>query len=169
MVTQTLPEFIRDCADQAVRKQLENPATTRRLLQQSPRDNDYSTVARVAGLYPLAAIPFRRGVIKEQAALKHQWGNIQGQHWYAYPPNAATVDQPDLLSRYAPTWLINSDSPANLPGKPYWRADQLNVDTRQATTFAFISKGIWQNKPLTQLNYVIWFSQRPYLKRFDWV
>ena len=169
MVTQTPPEFIRECAAQAILKQLETPATTRHLLQQLPRDNDYSTTARVAGLYPLAAIPFRRGVVKEQAELKHQWGTIQGQRWYAYPPNKATLKQADLLSRYAPVWLINSDSPANLPGKPYWQADQLNVDTRQTTTFAFTSKGIWQNKPLTQLNYVIWFSQRPFLKRFDWV
>lgn len=168
-VEQTTPEFIRDCAAQAVRKQLETPAKTRRLLQQLPRDNDYSTVARIAGLYPLATIPFRRGVVKEQAELKRQWGNIQGQRWYAYRPDTATTKQQDLLSRHAPTWLINSTSTANLPGKPYWQANQLNVNTQQAATFAFVSKGLWQNKPLTQLNYVLWFSQRPYLKRFDWV
>lgn len=168
-VTQTTPEFIRDCAAQAVRKQLETPTTTRRLLKQLPSDNDYSTIARVAGLYPLAAIPFRRGVIKEQATLKRQWGAIQGQRWYAYHPDRVTSTPQSLLSRYAPTWLINSTSAANLPGTPYWQANRLMVDTERATTFAFISEGIWQHKPLTQLNYVLWFNQRPRLKRFDWV
>ena len=167
-------DFAKWCSNQLVNQQLESPLNTLDHLKSIPEDNDYSKLARMAGLYPLAAIPFRLGVVKEQRQLAEEWGQISGKQWFRYQPELARNNQGAsenwrLIERHAPTWLIDNSTPANLPGTPYWQGKQLKVNTRRATTYAFVSEARWKQQPITQLNYVIWFTERPRLKRFDWV
>lgn len=162
-------KWIKQCVQQLMQIQLINPTKTLNQLRAIPADNDYSTLARVAGAYPLAAIPFRYNVVKEQKNLEREWGKINNKNWVSYqPPKNAPANQ-TLLNRYAPTWLIDSKTDVNRPGAPYWRGNQLNVNTLQPVTYSFISEARWEQQTITQLNYIIWFSERPKLKRFDWV
>lgn len=164
-------EFVQQCTAQLTNLQRKTPQKTLAKLKAIPPDNDYSNLARVAGLYPLATIPFRLGVINEQRQLAKGWGRVGDKRWFKYQPpprlHGAATSQ-DLLSRHAPTWLVNSSTPANLLGSPFWQGEQLKVNA-QATTYAFVSEARWKQQPVTQLNYIIWFAERPSLKRLDWV
>ena len=167
-------DYVKQCSTQLLKWQLVSPQNTLENLKEVPEDNDYSRPARVVGLYPLATVPFRIGVVQEQKKLAREWGQISDKQWFEYRPelvsNAKDSEEDwRLLKRYAPTWLIDSKAPANLPGSPYWQGKQLNVNTQQASTYAFVSEARWKQQPITQLNYIVWFSERPRLKRLDWV
>ena len=169
-------EFIHQCTTQLIRLQRKTPPKTLASLKAIPPDNDYSRLARVAGLYPLASIPFRLGVVKEQRQLAKEWGQVRGKDWYQYQPavranaKSETVSKSSaLLERHAPVWLVDSATQANLPGVPFWQGEKLSVNTQRPTTYAFLSEARWNQQPVTQLNYVIWFTERPPLKRLDWV
>ena len=166
--------FIAKCSIRLIASQLEFTSKTLSTLKAIAPDNDYSTLARVAGLYPIATIPFRLGVVKEQKQLAKDWGQIHNKQWFAYQATPSSgMNLPnksrDLLSLHAPLWLIEEQTVANLPGAPYWERDVLKVDTQKPTVYAFISEARRGKQPITQLNYIIWFTERPKLKRLDWV
>lgn len=166
--------FIAKCSERLIALQLQSPSKTLSTLTAIPSDNDYSTLARVAGLYPIATIPFRLGVVKEQEQLAKDWGQINDKDWFAYQTNISSsanlpAKSSELLSRHAPLWIIESQSAANLPGAPYWEGEALKVDTQKPTVYSFISEARRGEQSVTQLNYVIWFTERPRLKRLDWV
>ena len=169
----TNDQFVKACSNQLLQAQLNSPKKTLADLKAIPKDNDYSTLARVAGFYPLATVPFRLGVVKEQQQLQADWRKIDGKHWISYQPVSLNITSSPsamvLLNRHAPVWHIDSDSSANLPGALYWQGEQLEVNTKQATSYAFVSEARWKQQLVTQLNYVLWFTERPQLKRLDWV
>lgn len=189
---QTTPAaFIQRCSTTLLRAQLAKPMAARTWLNQLNVPDSYSTLQRVLGFYPLAAIPFRWGVANEQHELQEQWGQIQGKPWTSYPPNranstlsTASVKPPKdalqipvlnaqttqrLFTRHAPTWLIDSGSEVNRPGTPYLQQNKVEVDTKRYTTYTYLSHGRWRDQITTQLNYIVWFSERPMLSTFDWV
>lgn len=43
------------------------------------------------------------------------------------------------------------------------------MNTQAPVSYAFVSQAHWRQQRLTQLNYVLWFSERPKLKRLDLV
>ena len=161
--------FVKRCSGQLLRAQLDTPEKTLASLKAIPADSDYSTLARVAGLYPLATVPFRLGVVKEQKQLAHEWGKVSGKRWFGYRPNVKQLQENQLLASHAPNWYVDGSSNANLPGAPYWEGQQLEVNTQKPTTYAFVSEARFNQRPVTQLNYILWFAERPRLKRLDWV
>ncbi len=170
---QPLAPFFDNCAQQLRAQQQRQPSATYQWLTQLPADNDYSTLARVLGLYPLANIPFRMGVVREQHTLAADWGKIAAhseQTNVIYSPDfIESTSAQDLLKQHAPVWWVASNTPANLPGTPFWQGTNLQTDTRKPASFAFVSHARWQQQDLLQLNYVIWFSARPALQTLDWV
>ncbi|MGB1258180.1 MAG: hypothetical protein ACPG51_20070, partial [Thiolinea sp.] len=190
-IKSTPARFIQRCAQQLLRNQLRQPATAASWLKQLTLADSYSSLQRVFGLYPLAAIPFRWGVTREQQTLQQQWGKTQNDSWTAYAPvNAIKTGQPAIIrphrdalnipilsrqekqrlfSQHAPTWLINDQSPVNTPGTPERKGNEITVDTTKPVTYTHLSFGRWQHQITTQLNYLIWFSERPALHSFDWV
>lgn len=197
---EAITDFVAHCSQQLIAAQLRNPSATRAWLQQLPADNDYSTLARVAGLYPISALLFRNGVLGEQRRLTQLWPQLSDAHWTAYTPQGAPIanshetsshhnfaavthithrldalglplldaaEQQRLLQRHAPVWLLNADSPANIPGQPHWQSDQLRVDPTAPTIYSYLSVGLFNQQPLLQLNYLAWFSERPAKHAFD--
>ena len=135
-------QFVKRCSGQLLSAQLHTSEKALASIKAIPADNDYSTFARVAGLYPLATVPFRLGVVKEQKQLAHEWGKIGGKRWFGYRPKVKSQqeNQPQqLLARHAPNWYVDSSSSANLPGAPYWEGQQLKVNVQDPTTYAFVS------------------------------
>jgi hypothetical protein len=179
--------FVKNCSAPLVDAQLQHAGQTRSWLTRLTVKDSYSTLQRVAGLYPVAAIPFRSGVVREQQSLREDWGKISGKSWTGYAPAgrpAALIttakdalgiprlserQAQQLLQQHAPTWLMTSRSAANLPGSPYLQQGQLQVNTQKPVTYATISFGRWKNQITTQLNYLIWFKERPPLSTPDWV
>ncbi len=191
-ITTTPAAFVQRCARQLLAAQLLTPAsTTQQWRHQLDVATSYSTLQRILGLYPLAAIPFRWGVINEQHELQEQWGKTEGKPWTIYAPHQTgktqtqhvikprkdalnipllnRQEQQRLFTQHAPSWLIDSQSSANIPGTPYRQADKISVDTNKQTTYTHLSFGRWRDQITTQLNYIIWFTERPALSTFDWV
>ena len=171
-IEQSNADFLESCQAALIHAQQIAPKITRQHLKKLPRDNDYSLTARILGAYPFASVPFRLGVVKEQKQLAEEWGKINSKPWYAYQPSKLTKKGTKAwqrLNQHAPTWYIDSQTPVNQPGQPVWSGGQLIVNTNVPVTYAFESEGVWQGRPGRQLNYVLWFSERPQLSRLDWV
>ncbi|MGY5453114.1 hypothetical protein ACVFI8_19555 [Agarivorans sp. MS3-6] len=188
--------FIEQCVSQLAKQYKTNPEHMVSLLASVPPDEDYSSTAKVFGLYPISSKIFASAVVKEQTSLRHQWqaasrsplSGFSEQEVALYIPaqrsrklDAAAVEfnqfgqlsaqhqQTQLLDWHAPQWLIENSQADNLPGSPYWRQHQLEVDTTQPVSFSKISYGRFKGRTSIQLNYVLWFKQRPKLSSVDWV
>jgi len=173
--------FIRHCNEQLSQILLEKPTQTLRWLRKLRRDDDYSDLARIVGLYPLTSIPFRYGIMKEQQQIRELWARESGNDWNAYHPTVkpqpfrnnnihldslglpvlSAEQQNRLLKRYAPTWMIASDTAANIPGQPHWQDQRLKVTGKHPASYSFLSLGLFNSHPVLQLNYLVWFSERP--------
>lgn len=173
--------FIHHCNEQLSLALLDNPPLTLRWLRHLRTDDDYSDLARIVGLYPLTSIPFRDGVMKEQEQIRSLWARESNSDWNAYSPIAevpplntenyhvdslglpalSTEQQQNLLKRYAPTWMISSATTANIPGQPYWQDEHLKVTGTHPASYSFLSLGLFNDRPVLQLNYLTWFSERP--------
>lgn len=173
--------FIQECNAQLSQLLLVNPGQTISWLRQLKQDDDYSDTARVLGLYPLMSIPFRYGVVQEQQQIMQLWSGDADKNWSAYQPSTKTqaytndkfpldslglpvltsLQQNKLLNRYAPTWMIASETAANIPGQPFWHKQQLKVNVKQSVSYNYVSLGIFNNQPVLQLNYLTWFTERP--------
>ena len=181
--------FIDRCSRQLVQQQTAMPQQSRRFLQQLSTDDDYQSLARVLGLYPLTALLFKQGVIQEHHWLSRQPELLKHSSWTTYGPQITGTKTPDLrniarnslgipilnprlqqalIEHHAPLWQLPDTLPVNLPGQPYWHANTLKVD-QQPVSFSYISHGIHQNQTTLQLNYLIWFPERSPESHFDLV
>ena len=181
--------FITACSKQLVQRQLLTPGKTIEWLHSLPPDNDYQPLARLAGLYPLTALIFKQGVIREHNWLRQQPARLKGSPWHTYAPAISQTDAPDLgtvrynrlgmamltpatekalFEYHAPLWRLPNDQPINRPGHPYWNGSHLQVD-QTPVSFTYLSYGIVQQQPTLQLNYLIWFPGRLPSGRFDLV
>lgn len=181
--------FIDDCSQKLVQQQIQTPDQTRQWLHGLPKDDDYQPLARIAGLYPVTSLLFKEGVIREHNWLYQQPENLKNRDWITYGPPTTPDAAPDihsvprnslgipsltpalqqaLLEYHAPLWQLPDNAPVNRPGKPYWDNDKLRVK-QQPVSFTYISHGIYQNRITLQLNYLIWFPERPPASRLDLV
>ena len=149
---------------------------------------DYLNANRALGLYPLTSIPVSLGVKRWHAeahatfALPLDALPVAG-HLRRLGPSecpagaspAATIvrdtlgiPRPDarqlaaLFAAHAPVWEIDVAGAFDLPGRPIWQADGTpTVDPAVAVVYRYPSYTRWQGDVLLQLNYLIWFDQRP--------
>lgn len=179
--------YIDDCSQQLVAQQLLSPTKSRRFLQSLPEDDDYLPFARIAGLYPITALLFKQGVMREHTWLYQQTTALQNSDWNTYGPkniktlapnllniprnsleipNLSPITKQALIEHHAPLWRLPDSLPVNHPGHPYWDKDSLKVD-HQPISFSYISHGIHHSQTTLQLNYLIWFPERLPESRFD--
>ena len=153
--------------------------------------DDYVTWQRVVGLYWLTRIPFANGVRKYQRevldtfALPLEALPVTGQLLAYAPPRRATPgDMATLLARasanplgipeprgddlealfraYAPGFEVDTRSHADLPGELGWGEDGLaRVVSRRPVVYRRVSHARYEGRALLQLNYAIWFPERP--------
>jgi len=181
--------FIDDCSQKLAQRQMQTSDDTREWLQSLPEDHDYQPLARIAGLYPLTALLFKQGVIREHNWLHQQPEKLKNSDWITYGPPTTPTTAPDmnsvsrnslgipsltpallqaLLEYHAPLWQLPDNAPVNRPGTPYWDNDELSV-IQQPVSFTYISHGIYRNQITLQLNYLIWFPERPPANSLDLV
>ncbi len=89
-----------------------------------------------------------------------------GDRWQRNGIGVPVID-PEELERlydfYAPRWAIDTVSTADLPGQPRYRQgeEQVSVDYSKAVEYRHLSHTIIDDLIMPQLNYMIWFPQRP--------
>ncbi len=68
----------------------------------------------------------------------------------------------ELFDYYAPTWLLENDADYNQPGSPTrGRGGQIEFSLAHPVIYTYITYSRLYDQVLLQLNYVIWFSERP--------
>jgi len=149
---------------------------------------DYRTLNRVLGLYPLLALPVSYGIFRwhEEThrvfALPLEALPVRGKLRRWRPPGEAVEIPPftelsrdalgipeptpaplaDLYAAHAPVWEIDVVGNFDLPGTPFWRNDGIpSVDPSVPVTYRYATYTRWQGRVLLQLNYLIWFAERP--------
>lgn len=70
-----LTQRLDECAEQLKRRELRDPAQRAQLLAAAQVPDDYSSLARAVGLYPIAAIAFARGVNKMHEEMHALYAN----------------------------------------------------------------------------------------------
>lgn len=181
-----LPDQFDTCARHWLNHDLHQPERLAQLRQQAVVAPDYSTVKRVVGLYPLLALPVRLGIKRwheDTRAVFAQPLNalpVTGELRRYQPPerlplstalpdrdalgvpNPTVAQQQALFARYAPVFEIDVAGQYDLPGRPYWRSDGLpTVAGDEPVVYRYLSYTRWQGEALLQLNYLIWFAERP--------
>lgn len=162
---------------------------TKHWLQQLPKDDDYRELARIAGIYPLTALAFHLGVRNEHQHIQSLWKKENHREWISYIPKPAPSSptpvkmtdiamdalglpqltpsqQQNLLHLHAPNWLIATDDESNRPVHPHWQDGQLKT-IAQPSSFNYVTLGRFNHQTTIQLNYMIWFTERPPLKKLD--
>jgi hypothetical protein len=153
--------------------------------------DDYRTWARVLGLYPLSRAIVLPRIRAEQAKTRQhfqQQALADTDQWYqptvaalvlskeaisehlqqaraSNPLSIPQLDKPTLRvfsEHYAPAWAVSTRSRNDQPGTPRWLDDShISVDVAQPSLYFRPSYTRFQGQVLLQLNYFIWFPQRP--------
>lgn len=150
--------------------------------------DEYLTLPRVLGLYPLTSLFVSRGVSNWHAEARRSFstGPPVGWRTVRYLP-AKTAELPDaslivaaarrdamgipeyastdleaLYRMHAPVWEVQTEAEYDRIGTPFRTPNgELAIDTRQPRTYTLLSFTRFGPEILTQLNYVIWFPARP--------
>ena len=152
---------------------------------------DYNTLKRIVGLYPLTALPVRMGIQRWHQETRETFEalskispktispKIDKLRRYQPPtmaiteplslardalkiPNPSAAQLAALFSLHAPVWEIITRGPYDLPGTPVWHSNGLpSIDSSTPVVYRYASYTRWWDDILLQLNYLIWFSERP--------
>lgn len=182
----SLTDALASCAQRLQNQDLRDPERLEQLRQQAQVPDDYQTGKRLFGLYPLTALPVSAGIARWHEETRQTFAQpleqlpVKGQLQRFVPPDKPTVfsgtlfrdelDIPNLtpqqlatlFAAHAPVWEIDVAGDYDLPGAPYWRQpNQPGLNTLQPVVYRYPSYTRWQGRVLLQLNYGIWFSERP--------
>jgi len=150
--------------------------------------DEYMSLPRVLGLYPLTSLFVSHGVSNWHAEARKTFSTEPPVGWQTsrYVPEKSNelpaarsivahaqrdaLGIPDyspdarqaLFQLYAPVWEVRTEAEYDRIGTPVWTSeDQLDIDTRLPMTYTLLSFTRFGNEILTQLNYIIWFPSRP--------
>ena len=150
--------------------------------------DEYITLRRVLGIYPLTSMFIYRGVTIWHREARSRYSPEPPVNWQSirYGPDGQmdfslirqTVEptkrdalgipvysaraRQALFRMYAPVWEVQFTVEDDRIGAPIWTADgELDVDTDQPLIYTLLSFTRFGKKILTQLNYIIWFPARP--------
>lgn len=185
-----LTERLGQCREDLLAIDRQDSARLARLREASQVADDYVFWWRVAGLYPLTAPIYTRGIhrwhrqthatfaipledlplqgrLQRWAAAAHTVptaGTIR--HWLVNQRDALGLPQFDasqqqaLFARFAPIWEVDVVDGNDRIGGIRWQ-DGPQVDTTQPVEYRLLSYTLLNGQILPQLNYVVWFPARP--------
>lgn len=184
---------VEDCAQKLVENDLANPERLTLLRKQAVTTSEYRLLNQVLGFYPLTRIPVRLGIQQYHEKTLAVFSQplkalpVYGQLRRFHIPHLDAINLPSrvahdalgipiptvsqlqaLFAIHAPVWEIDVVDNYDLPGKPVWHADgKPDVDYSEALIYRYPSYTHWQGQSLLQLNYLIWFAERPQESAFD--
>jgi hypothetical protein len=175
------------CRDRLLARDRGSPARLALLAERAVVADEYSTGARLFGLYPLAAVGLRAGVLRWHDAVRARWqlprdALAGGLPLASYAPAAAVEAEPAagpiprdvlglpapaaarlsaLFDRHAPVWVVATASAADRPGVPRHTRDGPTVNVEVPTVYRYTTVTRFRGSPRLQLNYLAWFGARP--------
>jgi hypothetical protein len=191
------------CREQLLVRDRASPTRLAQLAERAVVADEYSVAARALGLYPVAALGLRAGVLRWHESVRARWqlprdelaGGLPLVH---YAPGADTAaagahTSPDtgamaatplprdalglpapspenletLLDQHAPVWVVATAGDADRPGVPLHTRRKPTVDSTTPITYRYPSVTRFQGRARLQLNYLIWFSERPAERALD--
>jgi len=150
--------------------------------------DEYLTLPRVLGLYPLTSLFVSHGVSNWHAEARKTFSTEPPVGWQTIRyvpaktgelpdvsrivtstkrdalgiPNYSSTDLEALFQMYSPIWEVQTEADFDRIGKPFLSpGGKLDIDTRQPRTYTLLSFTRFGKETLTQLNYIIWFPARP--------
>ena len=150
--------------------------------------DEYISLRRVFGLYPLTSLFVAQGVIEWHLQAQKNFSLGPPVNWQTirYVPEqrgdmltvGEVISQTErdalgiphyspeakeaLFRRYAPVWQVETKGDFDRLGSPFWTYEGgLDVDGKQPVTYTLLSYTRFKGEILTQLNYIIWFPSRP--------
>ena len=158
--------------------------------------DSYSLFKRLLGFYPITAIPFSRGIRKFQAEMTQIYEKNLSEVVrdsgvvFHVPRSSEAIDVAALLrnasdnllqiplpssdqlaqlfARFAPNFAVDTRGKFDLPGAVRWSdGARPNIDPSSTKIYTLASHTRFEGQTLLQLNYVIWFGERPKTGRFD--
>ena len=184
-------ERARDCGGKLLEAQLAKPAGGLAVVEAARVPDDYSTAARVLGLYAVTRIPFAYGVRKwehsrrEAVARAPQPRGTKVRFSPPGPPPLARAAVARMLERarldplgqpaftereiellaetYAPSYEIATAADYDRFGAVRWPAGARTpqIDGADAVVYVHPAYARYGGRALVQLVYTIWFSERP--------
>lgn len=184
-----------ECAERLLNESL-RAAETKPFPFTAKYDDNYSLFKRTLGLYPISKLFVSSAVTRLHEELTTQYGQALPKNTLTWGPeinsklsdnelkriintakarsslNTPTPSQQELtqlFQHYAPRWAIEQKSTADLPGKiTIDREGRISIDPLQVVIYQNPSYTLWHNdQVLLQLNYSIWFPERPKQGHFD--
>ena len=65
-----------------------------------------------------------------------------------------------LVESFAPVFIQAVAAPYDRIGRVVWKGDDVDVDPERPTVYYYVSYAFLKGKPILQINYVIWYSER---------
>jgi hypothetical protein len=164
------------------------------LRERATAPDEYMSLPRFLGLYPLTSLFVSHGVSNWHAEARKTFSTEPPVGWQTSryvpetsnePPAARSIVaharrdalgipgySPDarqaLFRIYAPAWEVRTEAEYDRIGTPVWTSkDELDIDTRQPSAYTLLSFTRFGKEILTQLNYIIWFPSRPKQNALD--
>ncbi len=188
-----LAGFLTECVETLLSVDRANPERMALLRNRAVTNSEYLLLNQILGLYPLSSIPVKMGIRRYHEKTLAVYAEplemlpIYGQLHRFQIPREDGIDPPGMLVRddlgipnptgtqlqalfkiHAPVWEIDVVGSYDLPGKPFWHAEgKPDVDHSIALVYHYPSYTHWQDRALLQLNYLIWFSERPRVSTYD--
>jgi hypothetical protein len=188
-----LMAVVEDCAQKLVANDLADPARLTLLRKQAVTTSEYRLLNQVLGFYPLTRIPVRLGIHQYHEKTLAVFAQplealpVYGQLRRFHIPHLDAINPPGKVARdalgvpvptvsqlqalfaiHAPVWEVDVVDNYDLPGRPVWHIDgKPGVDDSEAFIYRYPSYTRWQGQSLLQLNYLIWFAERPQESAFD--
>ena len=184
------------CAQTMVAVDLASSERLTLLRKRAVATSEYRLLNKVLGLYPLSSLPVRIGIHQYHDETMAVYAQpletlpVRGQLRRFHVPVSANADPINLSTKFAhdalglpiptasqleslfsvhaPIWEIDVVDRYDLPGQPIWLENGTpDIDHSDARVYRYPSYTHWQGKVLLQLNYMIWFAERPHTGKFD--
>ncbi len=180
-------QVLAQCGEQLIGKLLDDDKRLMQLAARAEVPDDYSTLARILGAYPLAVPFLRQGVAGYQDEVRQNFSRPLRGDAIAYVPDAPSVDakrlsrslaraprdtlgrpvltsdmKAQLLRVHAPVWSVEVEGNADSPGRLVSNQERVMVVTDEAVLYTRIGHTRFADQVFLQLIYTLWFPARPH-------
>jgi hypothetical protein len=70
------------------------------------------------------------------------------------------VQEKKLVESFAPIFIQDVSAPCDRIGRVVWKGEDVDIDPERPTVYYYVSYAFLRGKPIFQINYVIWYSER---------